>query len=177
MVALSPPRNVPLLRADPHNWGLGLVHQIDVERDQTMCGKSPGGCPGTKFYGLADKITCKACLKSIAARERHVAMQARAQADWARLEQERQESRQEWQRRYQAYLQSPVWRDKRARVLKRANGLCEGCGEHRAAEVHHLRYPQGCWPGSDEWISQEKLFDLRAICPGCHGDVHAARSR
>jgi hypothetical protein len=44
---------------------------------------------------------------------------------------------------------------------------------HRLSRIHnHLRYPQGCWPGSPEWITQEKLFHLRAICIGCHTDVH-----
>jgi hypothetical protein len=39
--------------------------------------------------------------------------------------------------------------------------------------VHHRRYPQDCWPGSQEWVAQEKLFDLIAICEGCHDDVHS----
>jgi hypothetical protein len=32
---------VALLKADPHKWGQGLIHLIDVGRDQTLCGKSP----------------------------------------------------------------------------------------------------------------------------------------
>jgi hypothetical protein len=49
MTTLHAAECFPLLRADPHHWGAGLVHLIDEETDQTLCGKSPGGCPGTKF--------------------------------------------------------------------------------------------------------------------------------
>jgi hypothetical protein len=44
---------IPVLKADPHKWGQGLVHQIDEERDQTVCGKSPGGCPGKRLREAA----------------------------------------------------------------------------------------------------------------------------
>jgi hypothetical protein len=83
-VSLSKPRaveQVPLLRADPHRWGAGLVHLIDEERDQTWCGKSPGGCPG-KLWGPREAITCKSCLRSIA---------TRAQAEERRREWEQRE--------------------------------------------------------------------------------------
>lgn len=162
----------PLLRADPHRWGSGLVHLINVERDQTWCGKSPGGCPGTKFYGDLDDITCKSCLRAMAAKER--ADQYRR--EWQEQERQMEEQQRAWWRLYDAYLLSPVWRTKRARVLERANGYCEGCGERWATQVHHLRYPQGCTPGSAEWIAREKLFDLRAICQLCHVDVHGERA-
>jgi hypothetical protein len=28
----------------------------------------------------------------------------------------------------------------------------------------------------EDWLAQEKLFDLRAICRDCHEDVHSRRS-
>lgn len=165
---------VQLVRAWPHRWGAGLVHRIDAERDQTFCGKSPGGCPGTPFDGTQAQVTCKSCLRAIAARVR----MAELRADWARQDRQREREREEANRRwwadYNAYLLSPTWRAKRERVMKRAAGLCEGCGEQRAVQVHHFRYPQDCWPGSQEWVAREKLFDLRAICRNCHADVHGA---
>lgn len=165
-------RMVPLLRAHPHHWGSGLIHQIDPERDQTLCGKSPGGCPGTAFQGISGQITCKLCLKSIAAKAR----QKETMERWAQSERERERERaasqREWRSRYDAYLLSTEWREKRRRVMRRANGMCEGCGEQGATEVHHLKYPRNCFPGSPEWIAREKLFDLRAICRSCHSDVH-----
>lgn len=161
--------HVPLLRADPHRWGTGLIHQIDPERDQTLCGKSPAICPGTKFTGPADRITCKSCLRSLEAR----ANAAQREAEFAKRQKEWEERNRLWWAAYNAYLSSPVWQTKRAKVLRRANGRCEGCGDRRAAQVHHLRYPQECLPGSAQWIAQEKLFDLKAICEVCHDDVHA----
>jgi 5-methylcytosine-specific restriction endonuclease McrA len=158
-----------LLRADPHRWGSGLVHQIDTDRDQLMCGKTPANCPGNRFDGTAAEITCKACLRSIAAKIKYEKMQA----DWARQDEEAAARRDVWWQYYNAYLLSPVWRNKRALVLRRAGGVCEGCGAHGAAQVHHLRYPQECWPGSEQWIAQEKLFDLRAVCLACHDDIHS----
>jgi 5-methylcytosine-specific restriction endonuclease McrA len=161
---------VPLLRADAHKWGLGLVHQIDEERDATLCGKSPGGCPGVKFQGTTDDISCKLCLRSIVSRVKA----ASYREQWQQEARDREAERVHWSSMYGEYLQSPIWQSKRTKVLGRAQGVCEGCGERRATQVHHLRYPQGCWPGSDEWLAQEKLFDLRAICRACHEDVHSA---
>jgi len=165
-------QQIKLVRAHPHQWGSGLVHEVDIERDQTLCGKSPGGCPGTPFVGSRAEITCKACKRSLAAKLRV----AELRAQWASDDQRRQEdyaaARRQWWAAYDAYLMSAPWRAKRQRVLQRAAGLCEGCGETRATQVHHLRYPRDCAPGSDEWIAKEKLFDLAAICRRCHDDMH-----
>lgn len=65
--------------------------------------------------------------------------------------------------RYSQYLLSPRWREKRERVMRRANGICEGCGVAPAAQVHHLTYVR---------IYEEMLFDLVAICVPCHESVH-----
>lgn len=162
----------PLLKADPHKWGQGLVHLIDEERDQTLCGKSRGGCPGTKFWGPRRQITCKSCLRSIEARARLAEQQKRyaeQEREWRRR---REEENRRWWEAYNAYLASREWQARRAKAMRRANGVCEGCGERPAVQVHHLRYPHGCWPGSPEWLTQEKLFDLRAIRLECHSDVH-----
>jgi hypothetical protein len=63
-----PSEDVPLLRAHAHQWGVGLVHRIDLDRDQTTCRKAPSSCPGDKFFGRPDLITCKSCLRSIDAK-------------------------------------------------------------------------------------------------------------
>jgi 5-methylcytosine-specific restriction endonuclease McrA len=162
---------LPLLRADPHQWGAGAVHLIDVQRGLTRCGKGPGVCPGKKFWGELEQVTCKICLASITAAERA----AEAEQERAERERQREEEDARWWRLYDAYLRSDVWREKRAAVMQRADGRCEGCLDCRASQVHHRRYPRNCWPGSDEWIRQEKLFDLVAICEACHDDVHAAK--
>lgn len=64
---------------------------------------------------------------------------------------------------YGSYLASPKWRTLRSKVLKRANGICEGCAEQPAEEVHHLTY--------ERW-GREMLFDLVALCGACHDSVH-----
>lgn len=51
---------------------------------------------------------------------------------------------------------------KRARVLLRAGRKCEGCGEE-ATQVHHLTY---------EHVFEEFLFELIAVCRGCHERLH-----
>jgi len=158
----------PLLRADPHRWGSGLIHLIDVENDKTYCGKPPRTCPGTKFQGGRDQITCKACLRVIDARARAEEIRR----TWAAEERARQEDQRLWWQRYDAYLKSATWYRKRERVFERARGYCEGCRNQPAEQVHHRVYPRDCQPGSPEWIAKEKLFDLVALCDDCHRDVH-----
>jgi 5-methylcytosine-specific restriction endonuclease McrA len=64
---------------------------------------------------------------------------------------------------YASYLRSPAWKAKREKVLTRANGHCEGCGENTATQVHHLTYQN---------IYKEFLWELVAICDDCHDRVH-----
>ena len=82
-----------------------------------------------------------------------------------------------WWQRYEAYLQTPTWAEKRRMVLRRAHGICEGCGVRKATEVHHRTpYPPG-WPGSKLWLRHEKLFLLVALCTECHQDLHSSTSQ
>lgn len=73
----------------------------------------------------------------------------------------------QWRDEYSAYLLTPEWKSKRARVLKRASGICEGCGINRATEVHHLNYKH---------IFKEFLFDLVAVCDDCHERIHEKKA-
>lgn len=68
-----------------------------------------------------------------------------------------------FQEQYSQYLSSPQWRAKRLLVLDRAGGLCEGCREREASQVHHLTYKR---------VGREMLFDLVAICGECHDAIH-----
>ncbi len=212
-------RLVPLVRARRHSWGVGKTHLIESETDRTFCGQTPAKCPGDKFWGAEEHITCGGCKAKLArvvereertrrAAERsaqyearrieeerdHLAA-ARALAEQHALEAERRRiyqiqssqrvffgevepptyvsaSRQKWREAYEEYLDSPHWEDTRRRVLQRADWKCEACGARAADQVHHMRYPRNCFPGSEEWKRQQKLFDLRAICRTCHIDVH-----
>lgn len=77
---------------------------------------------------------------------------------------ERHLARQSQQRKeYDAYLSSPQWRSKREKVLGRAGGVCEGCLERRATQVHHLDYKN---------FMSEFMFQLVAVCEDCHARIH-----
>lgn len=64
---------------------------------------------------------------------------------------------------YKKYLASERWASKRDKVMGRENGLCEGCREEPATEVHHLTY---------EHLFDEFLFELAALCTTCHSRWH-----
>ena len=68
---------------------------------------------------------------------------------------------------YSRYLASPEWAAKRRLVLKRAGGLCEGCGIARATDAHHLTY---------DHKYEELLFELVAVCRPCHMRAHPEKS-
>lgn len=163
---------LPLLKADDHDWGTGHVHQINPDNDTTLCGQSPARCPGSKFFGEAHQITCKACIRSREAREAQEARSRAWEEQRAKEQAKFNEGRELRREHYKIYRQTPVWRDRRMLVLEREGGLCQGCRRRRATQVHHTRYPQGCLPGSDEWIDQELLFDLIGLCDGCHARAH-----
>jgi len=64
---------------------------------------------------------------------------------------------------YREYLRSPEWASRRAKVLKRCKGICEGCGDAAAEEVHHLSYRH---------FMNEFLFELVGLCEPCHDRWH-----
>lgn len=65
---------------------------------------------------------------------------------------------------YEQYLAGPLWAKKREKVFERASGICEGCRDKPANQVHHLSY---------EHVGDEYLFELVAICDECHGKLHS----
>ena len=67
-------------------------------------------------------------------------------------------------RRYQAYMKSPEWKEKRKRILERDSYQCLMCGEE-ATEVHHLRYAR---------FGNELETDLISVCRECN---QAARQK
>ena len=66
--------------------------------------------------------------------------------------------------KYQRYLMSYTWKEKRNAVMRRANYVCEACGNDIASEVHHLQYPK-------RW-GDEPLDWLQAVCKPCHKGAH-----
>lgn len=79
-----------------------------------------------------------------------------------KVHREREERSAQWWDNYNAYLQSPAWKERRRKVLKRAGDLCEACLERRATQVHHTTYKH---------LGNEPLFELRAVCGVCHDQI------
>lgn len=71
--------------------------------------------------------------------------------------------RSEYRENYHKYLESTEWAEKRAKVLKRDNYLCQGCLESKATQVHHWTYDR---------IFNELLCDLISLCRNCHEKIH-----
>ena len=71
--------------------------------------------------------------------------------------------RAEFFKKYDVYLESDEWKEKREKVMERANHICEGCRTTEATQVHHLSY---------EHVGREFLFELVAICNECHNRIH-----
>jgi hypothetical protein len=84
-------------------------------------------------------------------------------ANRAETEAAKEQQNADWWSRYHAHLASPKWADLRKLTLKRANYRCEGCGIGIASEAHHTTY---------EHMGDEFLFELLALCPGCHERLH-----
>lgn len=84
---------------------------------------------------------------------------------WLKEKREKQISKleQEYTQDYQNYLLTPKWKDKRAKVLKRDNFICQSCLDSPAVDVHHLTYLR---------IFDEPLFDLISVCRECHNKIH-----
>lgn len=64
---------------------------------------------------------------------------------------------------YQEYLRTPHWQELRAKVLKRANFVCEECKRDVPLHVHHENYKR---------VGYERLEDLKALCYDCHKAKH-----
>lgn len=72
------------------------------------------------------------------------------------------------QERYQRYLCSREWSEKKEAVRQRAEGYCERCLLGPMDACHHLTYARKY---------NEELADLQAICNGCHEFTHGKSNR
>jgi hypothetical protein len=69
--------------------------------------------------------------------------------------------------RYQAYLQSPEWAQRKFDALRRAGQRCQVCNSPAALEVHHRTY---------ERIYRELPEDLTVLCRECHARHHGTEN-
>ena len=77
-------------------------------------------------------------------------------ADWKQIEGDNKE-------KYQLYLCSREWSEKKRAVHERCGGICERCGLNPVDAVHHLTYARKY---------DELLEDLQGTCDGCHKFTH-----
>lgn len=77
--------------------------------------------------------------------------------------QKKQEKKDKFWIDYNLYLQSSKWKDKRLKVLKRDNYICQSCLFSKATQVHHLTY---------ENVFNENCFELTSVCKPCHENIH-----
>lgn len=68
--------------------------------------------------------------------------------------------------KYERYIGSAQWAEKRLAIMERAGGVCEKCTKRKARQVHHLTYKN---------LFDEPLEDLQAVCMPCHQAYHPGK--
>jgi hypothetical protein len=80
-----------------------------------------------------------------------------------RLQERLEEARADDPFEYEAYLQTPEWRERAQRERERADYRCRLCNEAGPLEAHHRTY---------ERLGAEAENDLTALCHRCHDSWH-----
>jgi len=83
------------------------------------------------------------------------------QARYAQAREAKRDERRRWYN--EVYLKSPEWRTLRAKRLGFDRGVCQGCLEAPATQVHHRTYNN---------IGDELLYQLISLCRPCHEKAH-----
>lgn len=65
--------------------------------------------------------------------------------------------------RYQIYLKSKHWRERRLQAIKDVGSACQICGSEVELQVHHLNYDN---------LGHEEDNDLIVACEVCHKKHH-----
>lgn len=155
-------RTPQLWAADPHKFGPGKIHLIDLDKpEQTYCGKMLAAFSGRPFF--TGEATCLMCRNAPLKRKQQAAESEARQKEWEKIQREHADKTSEWWKQYNEYLASPEWKVRREAVLQRAGFICEGCGVERAIQVHHLTY---------DHVGYEMLWELKAVCLDCHAYLH-----
>lgn len=71
---------------------------------------------------------------------------------------------------YHQHLESPLWAEKRAMILKRDEYQCRLCGSKHNLQVHHIKYSRGKRP----WEYPNSV--LITLCEDCHQKVHSDKN-
>lgn len=138
-----------------------------LQRQCLDCGYSVGSFIGQKDKSV-DYLATLTAWDDSHQKNTIAANRVRSDDDMARRAAEREQKRVEWWQWYNAYLQTPQWRDRRRRVLERDNHLCTGCRLDDATQVHHLTCAH---------VGNELLFELTSVCDACHDIAHQLNAR
>lgn len=65
--------------------------------------------------------------------------------------------------KYNAYINSPEWREKRRKVLDFRGCKCQRCLSEENLQIHHWTYRN---------LYKEKIADLFVLCYSCHVALH-----
>lgn len=65
--------------------------------------------------------------------------------------------------KYNAYIASPEWQEKRKEVFEHKWCACEACGSTKYLHIHHGTYRR---------LYNEKIEDLFVLCGKCHTELH-----
>jgi len=68
-----------------------------------------------------------------------------------------------WFDKYDEYLRSEDWQDRRQQVLSRDRRRCTKCNSPHYLQVHHLTYSR---------VGKEEMEDLITLCRNCHEKEH-----
>ena len=124
----------------------GTVH---YQPQCLKCGRAASGCVKREFVFDIENVTeWDDVLADVIDSERTTA---------------RVEERADRHADYEDYLASEAWAAKRELVLRREGYICQGCGVARATQAHHTTYGH---------LRHEFLWELLAVCPGCHDRFH-----
>lgn len=78
--------------------------------------------------------------------------------------------KQTYHEKFDAFYNSSLWKDLRARKFYDANGLCEMCLKEKVVragrEVHHIV------PIEDDWSKRLEYDNLILLCPDHHNQMH-----
>lgn len=135
--------------------GLNLVKRFDIKKQQPYM-----VCPANRWgLNLCDNI------------DRHD-MDCRRESEKERKQRlENSNENPNWGEKYglefksyAEYLQSDLWKQKKATALSFIGNCCKICRSKKSINVHHISYDR---------IGKELIEDLSILCRSCHKMVHA----
>jgi hypothetical protein len=77
-----------------------------------------------------------------------------------------QKKKTKFQKKYEEYLSTDVWKEKRAKAIKKTP-YCALCSKRKTLQVHHRKYPLV--------FGDEPISWLTVLCSKCHSTFHGIR--